>query len=165
MPTPVYIICCESGTEDTFTGAASLFNVVDRIMSKKPASAHADSKGPIYLNAVPLRIVAVWCAAEDVDFEGDFQSEVRMLLEPQEQVGILSIDTIRFTREKPRHRITVVLSGLKVEETGRLVIESRIKRAGEPEWLAQRYAIDVVVKLPDDALPAPVDEGTPEVPP
>ena len=99
-------------------------------------------------------------AAEDADFEGDFQSEVRMLLEPQNQVGVLSVDTLRFAREKPRHRIRVIIGGLKVEETGQLLIESRIKRAGECDWLAhQMYTIDVVVKPPDDAMPAPL-EGT-----
>jgi hypothetical protein len=156
MPESSYIICCESGTEDKFTGLASLFNVVDRIHAKRPAPVNPGDSTPILLNAISLRIVAVWRAVGDGDFEGEFQSEVRMTLLPLNDVQILLSDTFRFQLDKSRHRIVIIIGGLTAGESGQLVVESRIKRPDAAEWLTQSYVVDVLVDEPDSAAVPPV---------
>jgi hypothetical protein len=159
MPTPVYIICCESGTEDKFTGLASHFNVVDRIVAKKPPPSGADSNVPIIPSPPPLRIVAVWRADDDSDFEGIFQSEVIMRLMPKDEIGTLYSDTFSFLRERYKHRITVILGGLRVEESGKVIVESRIRRPDESKWLTQSYIIDVVVNTSEQPEPPAAESG------
>ena len=121
MPIPVYIICCESGTEDKYTGMASLFNIIDRI-SLKTTDAQKSEIGLIGRTSPPIRIVAVWSASHADDFEGEFISEVRMSLLPKNQEATLLSDSVRFTSAMPRHRSTVIVSGFQSDEkTGNFV--------------------------------------------
>ena len=159
MPTPIYIICCESGTEDKYTGMASLFNIIDRIVVKPRDPEKTDSGAPNPWGSLSMRIVAVWAANGDGDFDGEFDGELRMLMSPQNQEQILMTDKVRFTRAMPRHRSTVIISGFQAEQVGQVIVESTIKRAGESEHLTQRYAIDVLVSPPDVAVSAPNEEG------
>jgi hypothetical protein len=151
MPKPVFIICCESGTEDKYTGMASLFNIIDRIVGNP---LEADT-GAILKQSLAVRIVAVWEASEQSDFEGEFNIEMRMLLPSQDQTAVLSSDTMRFTTSTPRHRSTIVIGAFRAAEAGQLVFESRVKRSFEVEWISQAYSIDVVLNPPGDFGSAP----------
>lgn len=149
MPKPVFIICCESGTEDKYTGMVSLFNIIDRIVGK---SRETDS-GSLPKDSLTLRIVAVWAADSESDFEGEFNVEMRMLLSPQNLESTLSSDSMRFTPTMPRHRSTVIMGGIQAEASGQLIFESRVRRPTETEWKTQAYTIDVAIIAPD-AVPA-----------
>jgi hypothetical protein len=150
MPTPVYIICAESGSEDSYTGLASLFNIIDRLKIGPPGP----EIGGLLMTGWPtVRIVAVWKAAEESDFEGEFKSEIRLILPTRDIASQIYEQSFRFLRDKPRHRITAMIGGLQISESGPLVFECRIKRPDASEWLAQQYEIDVVVR--SSGPPAP----------
>lgn len=154
MPNPVYIICSESGTEDKYTGAASHFNIIDRIIGTTKTIAENPDKGSYFrANSLSVRVVAVWRADEESDFEGNFQSELRMRLLPKNEDAILQSDLFVFLREKPKHRITIIINGVQALEAGQIVFESRIKRPEDPDWLTQSYVIDVMVDVPTAASP------------
>jgi hypothetical protein len=160
MPIPVYILCCESGTDDVTTGLASHFNVVDRIRVKRIAP---DSG--FVVHSLPLRIVAVWRAEEEGDFEQEFESELRAILLPQHKEAVIGSETFRFSPEKPKRRFTLIFVGLQFEASGQLVIESRIRRSPEAEWRSQRYIVDVVVEPTVEASASPHDEHETSVTP
>jgi len=87
---------------------ASHFNVIDRIVARQVNDS--DANRPVYANSVPMRIVAVW-RADDNDYADEFESEIRMILQPRNEIASLHSDTFRFTLEKPKHRITVMIAG------------------------------------------------------
>ncbi|MFI5386509.1 MAG: hypothetical protein ACHQ50_10365 [Fimbriimonadales bacterium] len=128
-------------------------------MAKKPPPVAADGNILIGVKSLSLRIVAVWRANEDSDFEGSFQSEVKMRLLPKNEDATLLSDTFSFLRERYKHRITVIIGGLEVKESGQLVVESRIKRSDECQWLTQSYIIDVLVNASDQPAHAPLEAG------
>ncbi len=161
MPTPVYIICCESGVEDRLTNLASLFNIVERIAVRPAAVQEPGSDTPPPVRFLPsLRIVAVWRAEGEADFGTDFQSEIRMTMLPQRREHCLMSDTFRFLLGTMNHRIVVVIGALDCTDSGQLVVESRIKRPEEDQWLTQKYVIDVVVEPANPANAAPVENDT-----
>jgi hypothetical protein len=150
MPVPVYIICCESGSEDSFTGLASLFNVIDRIVVRPAASEEKGNSEHRAHGATSLRIVSVWMGEEAGDFESEFETEIRITLLPHGDEAVLYSEPFRLSPEKRRHRTTVILNRAYFKETGTLVIESRVRRIGETEWITQRYTVDIHFKLGDD---------------
>ena len=77
---------------------------------------------------------------------------------PQNEQATIHSDTFHFIREKPKHRITVLIAGFKAEQSGQVIVESRIRCMGRSDWLSQSYAIDVLVHPVDGALPPPADE-------
>jgi hypothetical protein len=147
MPSPSYIICCETGTEDKYTGLASLFNVIDRIVVRRHTRQTPD--GGAVKSGPTIRIVAVWRAVGDHDYQAEFESELNLLLSPIGKETTLHSDTFRFLPDKSRHRIVVIIGALDLDQSGLLVFESRIRRLGDPDWLSQSYVVDVVV-MPSD---------------
>jgi hypothetical protein len=151
MPSPVFIICCESGSDDSLTGLASLFNVIDTFVVNS-APVEDTNQATVPRDGAPsLRIVATWRAICPDDFEGEFESELRMIFEPSGETQSLAAQTIRFWREKPRHRLTAVIGALNLPMSGTLTVESRIRRRGSDAWLSQSYPIDVVVRPETEA--------------
>ncbi len=146
MPTPVYLICSESGCEDKETGLASVFNIIDRIVAKKRRTGTTEDRDTVLAESLSLRIVAVWRTDEESEFETDFESELRAILLPANQQVTLLADRFRFLREQPKHRITVIVGRFQLEQSGQLVFESRIRRTGDSAWLTQRYIVDVLVQ-------------------
>jgi hypothetical protein len=139
------MLCCQSGSEDSTTGLASHFNVIDRAVLKKLSLAQLDPKVPTVINIPPIRVVAVWQATE-ADFDTDFEADFRALLPPREADNQLFSTSFRFLRDKPRQRFTVDLTlPLFDVVPGLIVVESRIRRGTDADWLTQSYTIDVVV--------------------
>jgi hypothetical protein len=149
MAKPLYMICCESGTEDAYTGMASHFNIVDRIvvMPDKPDPLSGGAGPPV--TSIPLRIVSVW-RAEEGDYEDEFEHEITMTLFSQPGTATLYSQPFRFLRDRPRHRTTVVIAGFKAEQSGELVVESRIRLPGQSDWLTQSYTIDVLLRQSEE---------------
>lgn len=158
MPTPVYIICCESGVEDRNTGLASLFNVVERIIAQPPPIEEGESKTIHLVHCPSLRIVAAWRAAADHDFDSEFESQIWMLTHPQGNDQCVWSTSFRFAREAPNYRATVVIRALHIIASGQLIVESRIRKVGKTKWLTQRYVIDVSLQPPAESK-----EGAAEV--
>jgi hypothetical protein len=146
MASPVYIICAESGSEDSFTGMASLFNIIDAITIREMRLDVGGESGIARQGSPSIRIVAVWRADHDADFDRDFECEMRLIVEPQGTENMLFTQTFRFMREKPRHRITTVIGALDLRGGSALTVEARIRPQGEESWISQSYTIDVDVE-------------------
>ena len=82
MPKPVYMLCCLSGSDDHNTGLPSHFNVIDRLELREITVALPEGVKPFIVYTQPIRIVAVWWAVEDADFETEFEMELRGFLTP-----------------------------------------------------------------------------------
>ncbi len=161
MPTPVYIICCESGVEDRFTNLASLFNIIERIAVQSAYVQQPGSDTPPPVRFLPsLRIVAVWRAEGESDFGVEFQSEIRLTMLPHGRENTVMSEPFRFLPGTLNHRIVVVIRALDYADGGQLVVESRVKRPEEDQWLTQKYVIDVDVQPANPPNPAPVENDT-----
>ncbi|OGQ82489.1 MAG: hypothetical protein A3F90_08870 [Deltaproteobacteria bacterium RIFCSPLOWO2_12_FULL_60_19] len=137
MPKPVYIICSQGGSEDKNTGLVSLFNVVEKIqIIESPPPASGQQPPP---KTPTFRTLAVWMRADSDKPEDEFEFEVALSVPPtdREIVG----GTGRFSFTKPLHRFFLDFFGLPIEGPGTLLVESRIRKVGDKEWLRQSYPI------------------------
>lgn len=144
MPSPVYILCCESGAEDKESGRASHFNIIDRIELRVAHVQKSETEKVLIISTMPFRIIAVWQATEERDFEAEVESEMRVFLPPDNKEWIVHSEPFRFLREKPRQRFTIAIQGLAFQGPGRLLAESRIRRSGDPDWMTMTYLVEIV---------------------
>ena len=63
-------------------------DVVDHIVAKLPTQADGGPGQPLYSVGIPLGIVSVW-RAEEGDFEGEFEHEMRITLFPKDETAVL----------------------------------------------------------------------------
>jgi hypothetical protein len=139
MASPVYIVCAESGSEDIFTGLASLYNVIDGLVADE---TRPDESARFHQS---MRIVAVWRADRGDDYKHEFEGETRLYFEPQGKMSEAILpQTFRFTEGRPRHRITAVLGAIDLRGSSALRVESRIRPRESDQWLSQSYWIDVI---------------------
>jgi hypothetical protein len=167
MPRSIYIICCQAGSDDRFTGATSHFNVYDRLEIFPRITG---SGGPIVGPTLPLRITAVWMP-EDADLGADYECELRIFLPPHQTEWTAYSGRFQFESGVPRKRFTFNVPYIMFNGPGQLLVENRIRKLGESDWLTQNYPIDVVFAESQQANPTspeidrgPVETG-PSVPP
>jgi len=151
MPKPIYILCSESGAEDKDSGQSIHFKVIDRLLlmdrvPEKPA-------GVVLVRPIPLHITAVWMRADTDDSRDQFETQVRIFLPPY-NVEWIPAPSTTFSFSQPRYRTIMKLAGLLLTGPGQLLIESRIRKVGDENWLSQSYPIDVIAA-----------EGTAQAPP
>jgi hypothetical protein len=160
MAEPVYMLCCQSGADDRNSGIASHFNIIDKFEVQYIDISKLNGDVPTVVFAQPLRVVAVWRAVEDADYEGQFEVEFKAASPGQPEWSFFA-STFRFDRSKPRHRFTIDLPPPLFQESGCLVIESRIRRDDNTDWLYQKYIIDIVVdrKEPEGAAEPHADDS------
>jgi hypothetical protein len=140
MPSPVHIICSESGSDDKITGLLSLFNLVEQIqvhlLPEKP-------EGSVMIQALPFRITATWMKLpEDEGQEFDFSIRIHL---PANDTP-LEIAQGEFTFERTFHRFNArILANLPFKVSGLMRVESRVRRSGAAEWLTQECPVPVEV--------------------
>ena len=158
MPKPVYMLCCQSGSDDERTKLASHFNVYDRVeIIVTPGKPGSD--GPAVIYTMPLRIVAVWSADKKEDFDTTFDVQVRLLAPQLREPRTIHDGKFRFEQGTPKQKFTFDIQGFFVSGEGDLVAECRIRRSGELRWLKQSYTIDVVI-VPGPEAEEPPDDST-----
>jgi hypothetical protein len=144
MPKPVYILCCQSGSDDEKTNLASHFNVYDRLDITLGANK-SGTNAPQLILTIPLRVVSVWSADDNTDYDAAYDVQVTLRVPPAgAEISIYS-GSFRFERERPRQRFTFDIQGFFVQAAGEIVAESRIRKSGDPRWLKQRYSIKVTI--------------------
>src|SRR5437868_4455634 len=139
MPTPVYIICSESGSEDRVSGLASVFNVIEQIEVRPLPPPTPDQ--PAVVPFFPFRVSAQWMKAED-DAETDpYECQIRLHYPGAEREPEPVAQTrLHFTR--PFNRVTMRANlPLAFPALGLLRVECRIRREGDTDWLSQEYPI------------------------
>jgi hypothetical protein len=153
MPSPLYIICSESGADDRISGQSSLFNIIERInFFKLPP-------GVAVIGGMNMRITAAWRREEGDAGKGfDFQSGV---WSPDDELHILGSG--EFVFEHPTQKIGARIAGsLPVTKSGVLRAFVRIRPTGgeAAAWQTQQYPIDIVeAEMPQSGTVPPVPNG------
>jgi len=138
MPRPLYIVCCEAGSEDRRTGLLSHFQLYEKITLRRLPLP----QGRPVVMSLPMRVVAVWMKFPDDPQEQEYDFEMAFYL-PDGREVIPHRGTFAFEPAAWQYRIAVHANtfppGLT---TGTFRIECRIRRAGTTEdWVRQDYPI------------------------
>lgn len=150
MPTPVYIICAESGVQDKERNLVSIFNVLERLMVQVHVSTGTKKDAPQRISPLRLWVLAVW-RHEPGDEEREFESQFRMVLpdgQTREQPG-----KKRFSFDPVRDLVRFILR-IEVADPlpeGVLRLQSLLREVGTDRWLTQEYSIPVQVQVIEDA--------------
>lgn len=141
MARPVYLICSESGSEDKETGLVSHFTVVEKIQFRP---IDATNLGPGQAIAVPqsaFSVTAVWMREKDETADDWFDYSL-VVLAPDNEPILGAGGQFQFTR--PLHRFTFRSHlTFAFNQSGLVVVESKIRKVGTKDWLTQSYPIVV----------------------
>ena len=140
MLRPLYILCCESGSIDRFTQKASHFNILEQLHA---TAVPDDLKSIAARPTTDFTIFALWIG-EDEDLEQQFDYVLSVRLPGDEQEHIVNEGDVTFTSRRHRFIGRVIMGSPK--EQGTILVESRIRRKGQTEWLTQTYPVDVSIK-------------------
>lgn len=163
MPSPVYIICSESGSIDSETQKVSIVNVVESIQITRVTDLPQGAMS-VHRAIMQLRVISVWMK-DATDKEDDvFQSQF-VLNFPQHPAEIVISEVLEFSFSKPLWR--TVIQNLFVPGffgPGTFRLENRIRLKGRTEWtLRQSYPIILIEEAVSTKTPTPEKQngGTP----
>src|ERR1039458_9814747 len=100
MPTPAYIICSQSGTEDAATGAVSVFNILEKIRFSRVLTPGG--------TPLVIHVTAAWIRKDDEEGKA-FEFSVD-ILGPQSEAKV-HFGEQDFKFATPHQRIVVKLGG------------------------------------------------------
>ena len=142
MPAAAYIVCAQSVSRDEMNNLVNLNAVIERMViridskQKKPQKKGA---GPVLIPA-PLQGIAVW-SREPADTDKEFESEV-ILRTPDGEETVMASTTFGFSEGQNLQRIFLNFAGIPwMDSPGVLVVENRVRRAGNKRWKSQSYPI------------------------
>jgi hypothetical protein len=141
MPKPIYIVCSEFSAQDSVTGLASHFNVVEQVivqeLGKQPGADF------VAVRALNLSISALWAQTEEDDPSSEYEFRVTFYAPPDGNEVTVGKGTVKF--DKPRYRVNSMLVGLLITGTGTFRAEVGIRRAGDDQapWIVQSYEFPV----------------------
>jgi hypothetical protein len=146
MPTPVYMLCCESQSVDAVTGLISHFNVFNQLnFEPVVAGQPIPPRSPNQTLWFRMIASATWKMDEE-DRDRSFDSQIAITL-PGEQEKIIGQGRFDFT--KPFQRIDALIQGIQFNRAGTFLIQIRIRRVGdEGDWDRQSYPILVEATSP-----------------
>src|SRR6266705_2961984 len=91
MPRPIYILCCQSGAEDKYSGLLSHYNVfekflISKIDKTKDSQTRQPAPGPFMDQ---MRVVCVWMKTEEDSAKDEFECTIEAVIPPtQKRVGL-----------------------------------------------------------------------------
>jgi hypothetical protein len=138
MPKPVYILCCESSSEDKQTGLLSHFNVFEKFVLQKISREQLPANPP-FLMQLQARIFAIWLGERE-DEGQEYEFETRIKLPPSGKILDIHAGKFKFARGLQR-LFANIMGPLPVEGAGIMWIQNRIRRVGADEWLTQEFPI------------------------
>ena len=141
MPKPVYMLCCQTGSDDVRTNFASHLNILDSLHLVAASKARDDEK--LFAPYIPLRIVAVWSIDKPKDYDAEFEVQVGVKAPARIKETIIHQGQFRFESGKSKQRFTFDVQGFNPGGTGDVIVECRIRKLGESRWLRQTYTIEV----------------------
>lgn len=147
MPTPVHIICSQSGVEDKTTGLVSAFHIFEKLLIGQMSTQGA-------LPLVQMRISATWMR-EDRDRDREFQFETGVLIPGIPSIFEAGRGTFFFSNDF--QRLTSLIWGpLPILEPGLMLVQNRIRIVGDDAWAMQQCPIIIErAAPPDNAVIAP----------
>jgi hypothetical protein len=151
------MVCSEAGAIDRERNAVSFFNVVEHVqLTRIPPGVAALQLAQI--RPIFLWVVAAWLQSPEDTSDQHFEFELVLYLpDPPNQDREIVCGNGRFAFATPVHRLTATplpVPGFFGE--GIMRVESRIRRAGETEWLAQQD-FPIALKFGPDQAPGPPD--------
>src|SRR5260370_31147833 len=152
MPRPVYIICAESGAEDTLTGLLSHYKVLEKIQETASTQEQIEP-GPNVISLQPLRVAAVWMRTEGDAIQQEYEFETAFILPPEGKEIVVQTGKFVFDADKPLYRMLVIGYAPLFRVSGMFRVESRVRKIGEKEWQRQDYPIVVEAVPPPDEKP------------
>jgi hypothetical protein len=161
MPKPGYIICSASGAVDQYVNSVNVFGVYDVVTIKDVPKEQLEASS---LRTLPMRITVAWVREANEDEDATYESQVHISLPGSTKPDIL-LEFEPFSFKAPVHRLFVPQMRVPpAQQPGELLIECKVRRFGEEEWLAsQQYRI-LVVEEPPSPPPAASPETTAEPP-
>jgi len=152
MPRPVFVVCSESISQDRETNLLSIFSIIERLdffIGGKPDGTSDPAQ--MAIKHFRARLTAVWMFDPD-EVNIPFEHEVAFLLPPNGE-EVLGAKTEFSLREGFHlHRFVTALVGLPPIKTGTLNLVSRVRRAGDSDWISQSYPVVVSVSEPSTEL-------------
>jgi len=141
MPSPVYIICSESGSEDSQTGLVSLYHVIERLLIT-PTPAPQEGKRPTILRLQQFRITASWMLNQGDDPSAEYEFEMNVAVPPDANRQQLMAGRFHFEGGKPFYRISVLFDGPPpIAAGGVMIAESKLRKVGDESWLSQTFPV------------------------
>ena len=156
MIRPRYILCSESRIIDRATGLITHYNVMDEL------ALGVGPPNPVTGGLPFLKFVmtAVWMRVGDENREDVFEFETYMYVPGEETGRCIHAGEFQFGEHRFHRLEAFVQGGFAVGPapsgtepadrlwltSGTLRLESRIRRAGDDEWLRQEYLIPVRVE-------------------
>jgi hypothetical protein len=159
MPRPVYVLLAQGVCQDRDSNLITIFTIIEQIGLVVPAPGEQLNRpllpGEHPINLTDHRGVAVWMKSDGDD--GDFEHEFTMVADGAE-TGILQRVPFTFAPGTFLARFMILLRGIPVPaESGLIYLRSKVRGAGNTEWMIQDYPVRVgVTRLPPAAEVAAV---------
>jgi len=162
MPKPVYIICAQSGSQDSETKLVSLFDICERLevqeTVQRTATAEGESpKQQIVMDTISLYIVATWMKLPDDDAEIEYEHQFVLHFPGPEsrEVTVGAATGVYFNNDRlPTNRYLLRARMRPFSHAGILRIESRIRPVGSEEWFSQEYPVLIAHSQAEEQLDA-----------
>lgn len=160
MPKPLYMICAQGAVEDKRTNLVSFYNVLEKLIVqvKEEGDKEKRSLPPRWR----FRAIAVWMREESDPFDQEFESQMQMILPPDNRVlDIPGIAKFKFQEGKHLKRVSLEFDGAPPRGPGILRLVSLVRAVGSDEWLRQEYPIIVEFQkaAPGGAEAEPTADG------
>ena len=153
MPRPVYIVCSESGAEDTLTRLLSLFNVIEKIQIKNLPSAPPPGER-LLVPTLTIRTTAVWMKTENDVPDQEYEFQTVFCFPPDGRETVIQEGRLFFNADMPFARLATIVTSPPFPGPGLFRVLNRIRRVGTQEWLAQDYPIVI------EREPAPASDAS-----
>lgn len=156
MPTPVFVVCSESISQDRETNKLSIFSIIERLnlrIGEKPDG----TPEKIAITAFRGRLTAVWMFNPG-EVNIPFEHEVAFLLPPNGE-ELLGPKTDFLLREGFQfYRFITPLVGFPaILKSGTLNLVSRVRRVGDSDWISQSCPVFVSVNEPSTEMKSKMD--------
>ncbi len=162
MPQPAYIICCALCAEDPFSNSISCAHLVESLQLG-PASGKVIRMVPGHRVPFPIglaRVLGTWIRSDDDDPNAAFEIENVAILPGAAE---MLLGRVEFSFQENTHQRVLSLFPIPPGlQPGVLYVESRIRRAGDPDWLhRQRYPVLIQAAAVETQPPAPPGQSEP----
>ena len=146
MPLPVYMLCSESGAEDTTTRRFSHFNVLEQVnISRLPETL---KEKVLVVPSLAFQAVAVWEKEDSDDPDQEFEYRFVIRLPGSDEEIVANSGTFKF--QARRQRLVLSAGGAMFQAVGLFRIECLLRPMGGEDnaWMKQKYSFPVVESPP-----------------
>jgi hypothetical protein len=151
MPHTAYIVCSASGSADQYNGAVSCFSLLEALrVSDLPILPSEDHPQGV---SIPLmaRISLAWIKEDGDGPEHNFHVQIFIIFPDGHEMPLTDFPPFAFATRFHRQFVPMTLFP-RIEATGFVSVEARIRRVGEEQWLA-RQSYSFFVELAQTPAP------------